>query len=41
MGVPINTFGGPAAKALKKGIACNWIADITSVKRAVSAWSDM
>ena len=41
MGVPINTFGGPAAKALKKGIACRWIADITSVKRATSAWSDM
>jgi NADH dehydrogenase len=41
MGVPINTFGGPAAKALKKGIACRWIADVTSIKRAASAWSDM
>ena len=41
MGVPINTFGGPAAKALKKGIACRWIADITSVTRATKAWSDM
>jgi len=41
MGVPINTFGGPAAKALKKTIACNWIADITSYKRAMKAWGDM
>ena len=41
MGVPINTFGGPAAKALKKGIACRWISDITTVKRAASCWSDM
>ena len=41
MGIPINTFGGPAAKVLKKGIACRWIADVTSIKRAASAWSDM
>jgi NADH dehydrogenase len=41
MGVPINTFGGPAAKALKKGIACRWISDVTSLKRAAKAWSDM
>ena len=41
MGMPINTFGGPAAKALKKGIACRWISDITSLKRAAGAWSDM
>jgi NADH dehydrogenase len=40
-GVPINTFGGPAAKLLKKGIATRWIADVTSVRRAVDAWSDM
>src|SRR6056297_1528513 len=41
MGIPVNTFGGPAAKALKKGIACRWISDITSLKRAAKAWSDM
>jgi len=41
MGMPINTFGGPAAKALKKGIACRWIADVTSYKRAMKAWNDM
>ncbi|SDM79820.1 NADH dehydrogenase [Halogranum gelatinilyticum] len=40
-GVPINTFGGPAAKLLKKGIATRWIADVSSVKRAFDAWEDM
>jgi NADH dehydrogenase len=41
MGVPINTFGGLPAKVLKKGIACRWIADVSDVKRALSAWNDM
>jgi NADH dehydrogenase len=41
VGVPINTFGGLPAKVLKKGIACRWIADITSVQRAIGAWSEM
>lgn len=40
-GVPINTFGGPAARALKKAIAARWIADVSSVGRAIDAWSDM
>ncbi|WP_101297354.1 NAD(P)/FAD-dependent oxidoreductase [Halegenticoccus soli] len=40
-GVPINTFGGPGAKVLKKGIATRWIADITSVRRAIDAWEYM
>ncbi|WP_435064995.1 NAD(P)/FAD-dependent oxidoreductase [Halobaculum sp. EA56] len=40
-GVPINTFGGPGAKVLKKGVASRWIADITGIGRAVNAWSDM
>lgn len=40
-GVPINTFGGPGAKVLKKGIAARWIADVSSVKRAANAWQDM
>ncbi|XVH31492.1 NAD(P)/FAD-dependent oxidoreductase [Haloferacaceae archaeon DSL9] len=40
-GVPINTFGGPAAKALKKAIASRWIADVSSVGRAMDAWGDM
>lgn len=41
MMVPIGTFGGPAARVLKKSIATRWIADITSVGRAMAAWGDM
>ncbi|WP_129115754.1 NAD(P)/FAD-dependent oxidoreductase [Halegenticoccus tardaugens] len=37
-GIPINTFGGPGAKTLKKAIAARWIADVTSVRRAYDAW---
>lgn len=40
-GVPINTFGGPAAKVLKKGVAARWIRDIAGVGRAARAWPDM
>jgi len=40
-GIPINTFGGPLAGMLKKGIAARWIADAASVGRAIDAWSDM
>ncbi|WP_096388924.1 NAD(P)/FAD-dependent oxidoreductase [Halopenitus persicus] len=40
-GVPINTFGGPAAKLLKKGIASRWIAKVSSPGRGVSAFGDM
>jgi NADH dehydrogenase len=44
-GVPMDTFGGPAAKVLKKAIAARWIADVTGgangVSRAAKAWSDM
>ena len=40
-GVPIGTFGGPAAKLLKKGVAARWIADMTSIGRAARAWPDM
>ncbi|MFB6160482.1 MAG: NAD(P)/FAD-dependent oxidoreductase [Haloferacaceae archaeon] len=35
------TFGGPLAKALKKGVACRWIADASSLSRAAKAWDDM
>ncbi len=35
------TFGGPAARALKKAVACRWIADISTPTRALRAWSDM
>jgi NADH dehydrogenase len=40
-GVPIGTFGGPAAKLLKKGVAARWIADMTSIGRAARAWPNM
>ena len=39
--VPINVFGGTPARTLKKAIAARWIADISSVSRAIDAWSDM
>ena len=39
--LPISTFGGEPAKILKKGIAARWIADVSSLGRAVDAWSDM
>ncbi|ELZ98844.1 NADH dehydrogenase [Haloferax mucosum ATCC BAA-1512] len=38
---PVNVFGGPLARLLKKGIAANWISDVTSPKRALSAWNDL
>ncbi|QCJ48320.1 NAD(P)/FAD-dependent oxidoreductase [Haloprofundus sp. MHR1] len=40
-GVPVQTFGGPGAKFLKKAVATRWIADISSPKRAFTAWDDM
>ena len=39
--VPVNTFGGPAAKMLKKAVATRWIADVSGYGRAFNAWSDM
>jgi NADH dehydrogenase len=39
--VPINTFGGPAAELLKKGIAARWIRDVGGTARAARAWSDL
>ena len=41
IGIPVNTFGGVAARTLKKAIAARWIAEVSSTKRAISAWSDM
>ncbi|QLG27011.1 FAD-dependent oxidoreductase [Halorarum halophilum] len=40
-GVPMNTFGGPGAKLLKKGIATRWIVSVSSLSRGLSAWNDM
>jgi NADH dehydrogenase len=41
IGVPLNTFGGPAAETIKKAIAARWIRDVTGSARAARAWSDM
>lgn len=41
IGIPLNTFGGPMAKVLKKGIAARWIRDIAGSARAARAWPDM
>jgi NADH dehydrogenase len=38
---PVDTFGGVAAETLKKIVAARWIADVSSLSRAVDAWSDM
>ena len=37
-GVPVRTFGGPAARVLKKAAAARWIAHLTSVRPAAAAW---
>ncbi|MFC7203512.1 NAD(P)/FAD-dependent oxidoreductase [Haloferax namakaokahaiae] len=39
--VPVNVFGGLPARVLKKSIAANWIADVTTYNRALNAWSDL
>jgi NADH dehydrogenase len=39
--LPINTFGGLGAETLKKFVAARWIADVSSIGRAIGAWSDM
>ena len=39
--LPVNVFGGPAARNLKKAIAARWIADVSSMRDALSAWESM
>ena len=39
--LPIDTFGGIGAETLKKIIAARWISDVSSIGRAIDAWSDM
>ncbi|ELY48089.1 NAD(P)/FAD-dependent oxidoreductase [Natronorubrum sulfidifaciens] len=39
--LPVDTFGGFAAKNLKKMIAARWIADITSWNEARKSWSSL
>ena len=41
VGIPLNTFSGPAARVIKKAIAARWIRDIAGSARAARAWSDM
>ncbi len=40
-GLPIETFGGPAAKALKKTVAARWINKVTGFGNAAKAFPDM
>ncbi len=40
-GLPIDTFGGPAAKALKKTVAARWINKVTGFGDAARAFPDM
>jgi NADH dehydrogenase len=40
-GIPINTFSGPAARTLKRGISARWLATVASWKRAARAWPEM
>ncbi len=40
-GLPIDTFGGPAAKALKKTVAARWINKVTGFSDAAKAFPDM
>jgi NADH dehydrogenase len=40
-GLPVDTFGGPAAKALKKTVAARWINTVTGFGAAAKAFPDM
>jgi NADH dehydrogenase len=40
-GLPIDTFGGPAAKALKKTVAARWIRKVNGFADAAKAFPDM
>ena len=40
-GLPVDTFGGPAAKALKKTVAARWINKVTGFGDAARAFPDM
>ncbi|MEF8808917.1 NAD(P)/FAD-dependent oxidoreductase [Natronomonas sp.] len=40
-GLPVDTFGGPAAKALKKTVAARWIKKVNGFADAAKAFPDM
>ncbi len=39
VGIPVETFGGPAAASLKKLVGTRWIASLTSWREAARLWS--
>lgn len=41
VGLPIDTFSGPAARTLKQAVSARWIARIASLKHAAIAWNGM
>lgn len=41
IGIPLNTFSGPVAEAIKKAIAARWIRDVAGSVDAARAWPDM
>lgn len=41
IGIPLNTFGGPGARMLKKAISARWIGKSYSWVAAARAWNDM
>jgi NADH dehydrogenase len=41
LNVPVSTFGGPVAAALKKAIAVRWLNRVAGPKAAIAAWPDM
>jgi NADH dehydrogenase len=41
LGVPVNTFSGPAARTLKRAISARWFAKISGPRRVARSWSDM
>jgi NADH dehydrogenase len=39
VGIPLNTFGGPGARLIKKAISARWIGNVASWWRAARAWN--
>ena len=39
VGIPLNTFGGPGARIIKKAISARWIDNVASWWRAARAWN--
>jgi NADH dehydrogenase len=41
LGIPLNTFSGPAARTIKRAISARWLYTVASWKRAARAWPEM